>query len=155
MVSGELITISGLLDYLYSRFAVTYLMCFLGVIISKVLKITISMDKKKPVTLNVLSLALQGALITVIICAAQDYLRVKSFNLYVMICVFAGIWSPVIIQAITNIKLVKMFIVNITKKAKDPIVSAVGETIDQIEDLDNDNKQENTSDENQQGGSAT
>lgn len=154
MVNGELITISGLLDYLYSRFAVTYIMCFLGVIISKVLKITVTGNKNKPITINGLRLVSQGALITVIMCAAQDYLRIKSFNLYVLVCVFTGIWSPAVVRAISDMKLVKMFIVNISRKAKDPIVSAVGETIDQIDELNDENKKDDSTDENQQGGSA-
>ena len=104
--------------------------------------------------MSAISIALQGALITVIICAAQDYLKIKSFNLYVLICVFAGIWSPVIVQCITNLKIVKMLIINITKKIKDPFISAVGETIDQMDEdsKDKDEKKEEQSKENPQGG---
>lgn len=135
MDGTELITISGLLDYVYNRFAVTYLMCFLGVIIGYFLKIA-SKDLKQLAPANAIGLALQGVLVTVIICALQDFIEIKSFNMYVLYCIFLGIWSPVVVKILTNIKIIKKFIVNFGKKAKDPIISAVGETINQIDNED-------------------
>lgn len=143
MDSTEAITLYSLLYYIYNRFAVTFLMCFLGVLISQVLNI-ISSDFKKIAPVNVFSMSLQSVLVTVVMCSAQDYIEIKSFNTYVLCCVVMGIWSPVIIRVITNVKILKKFIINMSKKMKDPIIKAVGETIDQIEDEteDNNNNQE-------------
>lgn len=134
MSAAESISLTGLLYYIYNRFAVTYLMCFLGVMIGRVVQVSYSNNnKKKHAPINGTYLALQGALITVIMCALQDYLKIESFNIYVLFCVLFGVWSPMIVGVITNIKFVKHFIVNISKKIKDPVIEAVGETIDQCD----------------------
>lgn len=147
MDGTELITISGLLDYVYNRFAVTYFMCFLGVIIGHILKIA-SKDLKQIAPANALSLALQGVLITVIMCALQDFIEIKSFNMYVLCCIFLGIWSPVVIEILTSMRIIKKFIVNFGKKAKDPVISAVSETINQIDKENEKNKKDKDSKEN-------
>ena len=145
MDSTDAITLYGLLDYLYNRFAVTYLMCFLGVMIGQTLKI-FSSSLKTPKPINILHTLMQGALVTVLMCALQDFIEIKSMNMYVLCCTFFGIWSPTIIKLLTNIKVVKKFVINVTKKMKDPLVAAVGETIDQLDDeeLEDDNNKEDS-----------
>lgn len=133
MTGSDLITISGLLDYIYNRFAVTYLMCFIGVIIGYVFKIMYK-DLKKLGPASAAKMALQSVLITVILCAVQDYASIKSFNAYMLLCIFMGMWSPLIMNAITNVKLIKLFIVNISKRVKDPVIKAIGDTVTEMND---------------------
>lgn len=143
MDSNDAITLYGLLDYLYNRFAVTYLMCFLGVMIGQSLRI-FSNGLKKIKPASAFNIAMQGALVTVIMCALQDFINIKSMNVYVLCCTFIGLWSPLVIKLITNLTVVKKLIVNITKRLKDPVMAAVGETIDQMDEneLSDNNKKE-------------
>lgn len=150
----ELITLQGLLYYVYNRFAVTYLMCFLGVITGKVLSI-FSSNFKKLEPIGVLQMALQGALVTVIMCALQDFINIESFNMYVLLCVFIGIWSPTVVKIITNMKILQRFIVNISKRVKDPIIKAIGDTADQLELGEEDTKLKEDENESNNSNSET
>lgn len=151
MDSTNTITLYGLLDYLYNRFAVTYLLCFLGVVIGQSLNIFTNKNKI-PKPTNAFNISMQGALVTVILCALQDYITIKSMSTYVFLCTFLGIWSPFITKAITNIKVVKALIVNISKHIKDPLITAVSETIGELdENTDSDKKEPTSTDSKQQG----
>lgn len=148
MSGADAISISGLLDYFYNRFAVTFLMCVLGVIIGRAFQLVATDYKKNnPRHINGVKIILQGVLVTVIICALQDYLKIKSFNIYVLMCIMSGIWSPIIMKLITNMKAIRLLLVNISKRVKDPLVSAVGETIDQMDGKDKSKKRDTKSKE--------
>lgn len=78
-----------------------------------------------------------------LLCAVQDYFTV-SFQVYMFICFFIGMWGYKIMEIVTSANIVAMFLKNVFKAFKDPISKAAAETMEGIEKKSKDEDSDDT-----------
>lgn len=82
-----------------------------------------------------------------LLCALNDYFIV-SFQIYMFICFFLGMWSFYIMKAFTNLKFVSILLKNILKAMKDPVSKGFSDTINELEkEQSNNDKRSNEKEE--------
>lgn len=69
-----------------------------------------------------------------LLCAINDYFKV-SFQIYMFICFFMGMWSYHIMKAFTNLRFVAIILKAILKAFKDPISKGIIEAVDEIDKI--------------------
>ena len=108
----DVVSINILLEYLYKRYIVTFLLCLVGAFIKES---TLSTAKVKKI--SVLRILSPSIFSSVLICALSDYIKVP-FSVYTGICVLTGMWSYPVLKLFMSIKFIqkilKAVIANIT-----------------------------------------
>lgn len=121
-------TINILLEYLYNIFAVTFLMCLIGSIIREtMISINTStlMSFRKILASSIFS--------TILMCAVAKYFKV-AFEIYIFLCVMAGLWSIKIIYIAMDLKIVKSILRNLFKNYSDPVSNALSGVLEKDEE---------------------
>lgn len=132
----DLISITMLLEYLYKKFAVTFILCLIGSFIKDSTGKDTKLKRLDPK--RILSSAVFAS---VLMCAVVDYVNMP-FSIYIAVTVIAGIWSPRILDMVLNIKFMKRVFKNLFKSVSDPVAKAVGQAVDDMDKEDNDKKDE-------------
>lgn len=134
--SMDVISFTILLEYLYKKFVVTFILCLIGAFIKESIGGT-----TKPKRLNPKRIMASSVLASVLMCAVIDYFSF-SFSIYAAITVIVGIWSPQILDAILSAKFMKRLAKNMLKSVKDPIANAIADTVDETDDKKEGEKKE-------------
>lgn len=114
------ITLDILLEFLYNRFAVTFLMCLLGSLIRETMT-----SSKKNSALNIPKIVASTIFSTFLMCAAADYLKINiPFSIYAVVCILLGMWAYVIIKFALNGKFMTSLL-KVFAKSADPIIKDV------------------------------
>lgn len=87
---------------------------------------------KKQRKMNLLRIIIPSIFSAFLLCALEDYFNV-SFQIYMFICFFFGMWSFNLLKVCTNSKIILIFAKNLFKILKDPISKSVSETIVEME----------------------
>lgn len=129
------ITFNILLEFLYNRFAVTFIFCLIGSCIREALKTTKKDSKSK---INIKKIATSTMFSTFLMCACAEYIDLP-FGVYAVLSVFGGMWGLVIAELAMNGNFVIKFLGKLTKKViTDPIVKnaleSASETIKEEEE---------------------
>ena len=131
----EAISITILLEYLYKKFVVTFILCLIGAFIKETIGGT---SKQKQI--NPKRVLASSILASALMCAVIDYFTF-SFSIYAVLTLIVGIWSPQILDAILSAKFMKRLAKNILKSIRDPIANAIADTVDET-DKDKQKKKE-------------
>lgn len=133
----DIISFGILLEYLYKKFVVTFILCLIGAFIKE------TMNTAKLNKLNATRTLASAVLASALMCALIDYVKIP-FSIYAVITIVAGIWAPTLLKLIMNINFMKTLIKNIFKNMKDPVVKGLSSTIEELdkEDAKTDNKKE-------------
>lgn len=134
------LTITLFLEYLYSRFAVTFILCIIGVVIRELLG-NINAEKKVRIG-EVIASALFS---TILMCVVSEYIHI-IFSAYVLVCTVAGIWSRKIVQLVTDSNFMGKIATRYIKKIASPVAEALEET---LKEENADNKEKPNNDENE------
>lgn len=126
-----------LLDYLYNRFAVT---CILSIIGCSIRELAGSMSGKKRISIK--KVIASTLFSTVVMCALGEYVNMV-FSVYVLSCVFAGIWSSTLMNLAMNKKFVTKVTSTLFKTATDKALRAAGEAIDEYIESEDKKKRKN------------
>ena len=121
----DVISLSILLEYLYKKFMVTFVLCLIGAIIRE------SLNTVKLTKINIKKLLASVVLSSVIMCAIIDYVTIP-FSIYAVVCVIFGIWSQTLIKLVMHTKFMTLVIARLFKKFKDPVIEEVLDTIDEL-----------------------
>ena len=132
------ISFAMLLEYLYQKFIVTFILCLIGSFIKESIGGT-----TKPTRLNPLKILVSALFASILMCAVVDYIDLP-FSIYALIAVVVGIWSPQLVQTVMNAKFMKRFTRNFFKQVSDPIAKAA---VAAAEELDKENKDEDEGDD--------
>lgn len=116
--------ITLLLDYLYNKFAITFVFSLAGISIKEIAN---NVGKNNHIKIRIL--VSSSIFSTVVMCAVKDYINM-SFSIYVLVCVISGMWSAKLIKIANNSKFMSKFIVNLFKKITNPITDAISDTIE-------------------------
>lgn len=136
----DVISLSILLEYLYRKFMVTFILCLIGATIRE------SLNTVKLTKINVKKLLASVVVASVIMCAVVDYVRIP-FSIYTVACIIFGIWSPTILKFIMHSKFMALLLSKIFKRVGDPVIKAAIDTMDEMnksQDESTDGKDEET-----------
>lgn len=132
------ISVDILLEFLYNKFAVTFLMCLIGACIRESLA-----SSKKSDTLNIKKIVASTVFSTFLMCACADYLDIP-FSVYAIVSIFCGMWGLALVKLAMNGKFVHSLLVNIAKKFADPIVKSAIDSASNLDKKETDNNKEDT-----------
>lgn len=141
MITVELISLTVLLEYIYTKFAVTFILSIIGVSIREMF-IAITVDlRNKDNHIRVGKILVLSLFSTVLMCAIGDYVHV-GFSIYVLLCILMGMWSHVIIRVATDNKVMKAVLVKLVGSIAKPLEQSVSDAIDAVdkEDKSSENK---------------
>ena len=128
------ISLGMLLEYLYTKFLVTFMLNLMGAFIRE------SVDKKIK-RLNPKRMIAAAMFSSVLLCAVADYITM-SFSLYVLVGIINGIWANAVLTAFLSASFMKKLAMNVFKTVNQSTVKAIGKTIEELEDNTNENKEE-------------
>lgn len=119
------LTFTLLLDYIYNRFAVTLVLCSVGVVIKNIIN-DISSKRKVSIGKTVAS----SMFSTVLMCAVRDYIDI-AFSAYVLICLIVGMWSTKIVSLVADSKFMGKVTKRLLKSIANPVADAVSDVLDE------------------------
>lgn len=131
------ISFAMLLEYLYQKFIVTFILCLIGSFIKESIGGT-----TKPTRLNPLRILVSALFASILMCAVVDYIDLP-FSIYALIAVVVGIWSPQLLQTVMNAKVMKRFTKNLFKQVSDPIAKAAVATAEELEKKEKEEESKN------------
>lgn len=135
------VTINMLLEYLYKKFIVTFILCLIGVFVNK------SIKASKLENINFKKALASTIVASVLVCFIIDIVDL-SFSVYIVVSILVGIWSTTILKLIMDIKFIRSLTINILKMFKIPITNLLSDTLkDMNEDCtekDEDDKESST-----------
>lgn len=117
-------TFTLLLDYLYSKFAVTFILCIIGVAIRL---ISTAVNNKQRVSRGKLIASTMFS--TFLMCAIGEYIHI-NFSVYVFLCVVVGMWSTKIISLALDSKFMSKVTLKCLKKVASPVAKSISEALD-------------------------
>ena len=139
------LNINILLEFLYNRFAITFLFCLAGSWIRAAFRKPKKDESKK---LDIKRVVTSTLFSTFLMCACAEYIEL-SIGIYAGASVLCGMWGISIIQVVMSENFILVFISNLTKKVADPIVKSTMETVSQVSKEKNkkgDTNKDNTDD---------
>lgn len=117
-------TFTLLLDYLYSKFAVTFILCIIGVAIRL---ISTAVNNKQRVSRGKLIASTMFS--TFLMCAVGEYIHI-NFSVYVFLCVVVGMWSTKIVSLALDSKFMSKVTLKCLKKVASPVAKSMSEALD-------------------------
>lgn len=140
----EEFTFTLLLDYLYHRFSITFILTMLGVVIRILMS---SVSSKQKVSIGEVLASTMFS--TILMCAIAEAIQI-AFTLYVLICVVAGMWSTKIVNLAMNSKFMTKLVTKYLKNIAGPVAKTLTDTLDD-ENNGVDKSKDNTKKENREG----
>lgn len=136
----DIISVNILLEYLYKKFAVTFILCLMGAFLKQS-----TLSTKKVNKLKLIEIISPTIFSTILICAISDYLKV-SFSMYAAMCLLIGMWSSVLIKVFLNLKFIKKFVAIIFKNVSGPLAKFAKYSDDLLEDIEEEEAEEKEKD---------
>lgn len=137
------ITFTLLLDYVYRKFAVTFVICIFGVLAKT---ITTTMGTRNRISISKMIVSTMFS--TVLMCAIGEFINI-NFSLYVLLSVIIGMWSDSIISFALNGKFMKKVLFKYFKKTIGPVAESISDALNEEDEESEDKKQdENKKDTN-------
>lgn len=136
----DVISLGLLLEYLYDKFVVTFILCLIGGIIRETA--STAMKQKQ---MNAKKMMASVVLASALMCALVDYVKVP-FSIYAIICILVGIWAPVLLKLIMNTNIMMKLVSNIAANMKDPIAKGISTTINELDEDENRDERDPTED---------
>lgn len=136
------IYLSLFLEYLYKKFAVTFILCLIGAFLKQS-----TLNSRKAKKINLVSLFSPTIFSTIILCAIIDYVDM-NFSIYAVVCVLIGMWSSILLKLFLDTNFIKKVVAIILKKISGPLSKYSDEIIEDIEksNLEDENSEDESSD---------
>ena len=116
-------TFTLLLDYLYNKFAVTFILSIIGISIKEMVD-NVNAGRR----ISISKVLASTVFSTIVMCAVRECINF-SFGVYALLCVIASMWSPWLISLVMNTKVAGAIIKKCVK------VTLPGPITDTIEDV--------------------
>lgn len=124
----EDLSIDALLEFLYNRFAVTFLLCMFG---SFTREVFLPVKKKKAQVINIKRIVTSTVFSTFLMCTLADYIEL-TFSAYAVVSIICGIWGLIIVQVAVNENFVTKFLLKMVDKIPSPVVKSAAESASEI-----------------------
>lgn len=126
------ISFTLLLDYLYNKFAVTFILSIIGVSIREIVG---NVNARQRIDIS--KVLASTVFTTIAMCALREYVNL-SFSVYVLLCVVTSMWSPWIVSLVLNSKFMGAVLTKCIKKTlPEPISDTIEEIINEEEESEN------------------
>ena len=122
----DILTIGMLLEYLYKKFLVSFILALIGSFMKESLK-TAKLKK-----MDLMKIMVSAIFSSVIICALVDYIKIP-FGIYAAVCVIAGMWGYQLLSLALNATFMKKFLCNLFKNTKASALKSLSDTLEQPE----------------------
>lgn len=142
------VTITLLLDYLYSKFAVTFILSIIGVVIRMIVN---NVNSKQRVSTGRLIASTMFS--TVLLCAIGEFVYI-NFSVYVLLCVIVGMWSTKLVSLVLDSKFMGKFTMKYLKRVSGTVAKSLSEALEEeteSEDKKSKNEKEEQPDEENSG----
>ena len=138
------ITIDVLLEFLYDRFAVTFIFCLVGSFIRETLKPSSYKKDIKSKFMDGKRLIMSSIFSTFLVCACVDYIELQ-FGTYIILCIMCGMWGLSLGNMAVSGKFMNTLLSTFSKKIANPIVKSVVESASkELEEQQKEDKEEET-----------
>lgn len=121
----EQFTFTLLLDYLYHRFSVTFILTMFGVVIRILMS---SVNYKQKVSIGKVLASTMFS--TILMCAISE-LVAFAFTVYVLVCALAGMWSMKIVSLGLNSKFMTKVISKYLKFIAGPFAKSISDALEE------------------------
>ena len=118
------LTFTLLLDYLYSNFAVTFILSIIGVVIRLVVK---NVGAKQRISIG--RFVASAVFSTILLCALRNYVDI-DFSVYVFLCIVVGMWSPNIVSVVLDSKFMTSLLKKYLKGVSEPIAKSLSDALE-------------------------
>ena len=138
-----------LLEFLYNKFAITFVFCLFGSIIREYWScINTNSNGKKGGKFNLGKVVISAVFSTFLVCAGADYMNKDlHIEVYAIISIIVGMWGMVIIRCLMNGKFISTFCANLAKNITNPILKSAAESasksLDNKEESDKEQSNDN------------
>ena len=142
------VTITLLLDYLYSKFAVTFILSIIGVVIRMIVN---NVNSKQRVSTGRLIASTMFS--TVLLCAIGEFAYI-NFSVYVLLCVIVGMWSTKLVSLVLDSKFMGKFTMKYLKRVSGTAAKSQTKALEEeteSEDKKSKNEKEEQPDEENSG----
>lgn len=120
----EQFTFTLLLDYIYNKFALTFLITILGVVIRTLMS---NVSAKQKVSIG--KVLASTVFSTILMCAIRELIPF-TFTVYVLVCVIVGMWSMKIVSLVMDSKFMTKFISRYLKSIAGPVAKSLSDALD-------------------------
>ena len=120
----EQFTFTLLLDYIYNKFALTFLITILGVVIRTLMS---NVSAKQKVSIG--KVLASTVFSTILMCAIRELIPF-TFTVYVLVCVIVGMWSMKIVSLVMDSKFMTKFISKYLKSIAGPVAKSLSDALD-------------------------
>ena len=132
------LTFSVLLEFLYNRFAVTFVMCFVG----SWMRGVFMNNKNERKIFDIKRVVISTLFSTFLMCACSVYLNLKV-EVYILLSVLCGMWGLAIMKLVMSENFLLLLVKNFSKKVADPIVKGTMEAVTQVSEQKDTEKDKN------------
>lgn len=122
------ITVYVLLEFLYNRFAVTFILCSFGAIVRETI---LSTKPNKSKRLNIKKFVISTMFSTFLVCACSEYIDLP-IGVYLIFCIFCGIWGIRLMNIAASGSFFKKFTDAIAKIVSNPVLKSAFETASDV-----------------------
>ena len=128
------IYMSLLLEYLYKKFAVTFILCLIGAFLKQS-----TLNSRNAKKIRLVSLFSPTIFSTILMCVVIDYIEM-DFSLYAVVCVLVGMWSNILLKLFLDTKFIKKLVAIVLKKVSGPLSQYSEELMDEISNDENEDE---------------
>lgn len=119
------LTFTLLLDYLYSKFAVTFILSIVGIVIRLVIK---NVGTKQKVSIG--RFIASAVFSTILLCALRNYVDI-DFSVYVFLCIVVGMWSPNLVSVVLDSKFMGNLLKKYLKGISEPVAKSLSDALEE------------------------
>ena len=143
----EQFTFTLLLDYIYNKFALPFLITILGVVIRTLMS---NVSAKQKVSIG--KVLASTVFSTILMCAIRELIPF-TFTVYVLVCVIVGMWSMKIVNLVMDSKFMTKFISKYLKSIAGPVAKSLSDALDDEDDnVDEEKSTTNNKDKKKEQG---
>lgn len=143
----EQFTFTLLLDYIYNKFALTFLITILGVVIRTLMS---NVSAKQKVSIG--KVLASTVFSTILMCAIRELIPF-TFTVYVLVCVIVGMWSMKIVSLVMDSKFMTKFISKYLTSIAGPVAKSLSDALDDEDDnVDEEKSTTNNKDKKKEQG---
>ena len=143
----EQFTFTLLLDYIYNKFALTFLITILGVVMRTLMS---NVSAKQKVSIG--KVLASTVFSTILMCAIRELISF-TFTVYVLVCVIVGMWSMKIVSLVMDSKFMTKFISKYLKSIAGPVAKSLSDALDDEDDnVDEEKSTTNNKDKKKEQG---
>lgn len=121
-------SIDMLLEFLYDKFAFTFVFCLFGSIVKEYISFkNTKKDSNNKKFFNIGKSIIVAAFSTIMMCAATEYIDFH-IGIYVLLSMLLGLWGYDIIMCLINENLLRNFLSSLAKHVTNPLLKSVAES---------------------------